>query len=376
MRLNSLPLASTPVDVVLWSRYEDAGLTDQIPRELVFEVHVEAEDAAAAVAIAGAVGSGLAAILSVAVNAYVPAPSPYLAFEASLGLTPRKFWQRHVTLTEGMPRLGRLLNQTTLFPMLEAIFASREHKRLGLAVGQYHVALSHWTISGMPLALAHLYMGLEALGPVFERSERARLGLDSEREHAEYRDVDVDRKNWKDVLLGWIRRDVICKGDKATYDAARNASNGFEHGSMSFPEFQATAKVHGRPLLDYLREGLLAQVDLTDDVRDELLARRPIEVSPLWLELRGELHGSVEDPDALGKPGEPFPFLDWNTTLGDARRLEDGRLQFTPTHNLTLQCAEGVSFTPSRHAMHVGLSDADLFDHEPPETGASLTNDG
>ena len=368
LQLNGFPVEPGPADVVLYSRYEDVGVSDPIPRELAYEVQVPAEDADAAIAIAGAVGSGLATMLSFAVNAYVPAPEPYVAFEGLPGLNRRRFWQRHVTFVDGIPRPGRLLKEATLFPMLQAMFGSGEWERLSRAVSQYHAALSHWTVSAKPLALAHLYMALEALAPVVERSERARLEIPSQREHADHRGVDVERSNWKEVLLGWVRRDVICKGDKATYDAARKASDGFEHGSMPLPEFRSAAELYGRPLIDYLREGLLGELRLADELHQELIDKRPLDVSPMWLEVRGELHGNVEDPDELGEGGARFPYVDWHTTLADVRRREDGRLRITPVNHLTLHCAEGVNLTPTQHALKVGLSDADLFDYEPPET--------
>ena len=180
--------------------------------------------------------------------------------------------------------------------------------------------MSQWTTAGRPLALAHLYMALEALAPVAERAERTRLGVADERAHAQHRGVDVTRSNWKEVLLGWVRRDVICRGDKAIYDAARKASDGFEHGSIGLPEYRAAAAQHGRALLDYVRGGALDLLDLPPSVRAELAAKRPLDVSPLWQEVRGELHGEVQDPNRLGEAGQPYPHVDWHTALDDVRR--------------------------------------------------------
>jgi len=107
-------------------------------------------------------------------------------------------------------------------------------------------------------------MALEALTAVAERRERERLGLQSEEEHAKHRGVDVTQSNWRNVLSGWIRRDVLCKGDKATYDAARRASDGFEHGFMPLPEYRATASEVTPAVLGYVRAGILDLLDLDE----------------------------------------------------------------------------------------------------------------
>lgn len=363
--LQDLPADEGPVEVALATRYEDAGLTDLVPHELVLEVHVHAPDADAAVAAGGAVAGGLVAMVSLAVNAHVPPPEPHLAYESAPGLSRRRFWQRDLPLQTGLPVPGRMLTDTVLFPLLQAIFASSETQRLARAVSQYHVALRYWTTAGRPLALAHLYMALEALGPAAERAERARLGLADERAHAVHRGVDVTRSNWKEVLLGWVRRDVLCRGDKATYDAARKASDGLEHGSMGLSEYRAAAEQHGRALLDYVRGAVLDLLDLPASVRVELAAKRPLDVSPLWQEVRGELHGAVQDPAALGLGHAPYPYGAWRTTLDDVWRLPDGRLRAKPRINLTAELADGVQLTVTGIGTGVGLSDADLFDFQP-----------
>jgi len=374
--LRQVPMESEPVDVALATRYEDAGLAALLPRELILEVHLRAEDADAALASAGAVANGVVPLLSFAVNAFVPPPEPYLAYETAPGLDRRRFWQREVQLQGGIPRPRRQVDETLLFPLLEAFFGSPEVDRLSRAVSQYHLALSQWTTRGRPLAMAHLYMALEALGPAVERSERARLGLADERAHAAYRDVNVERSNWKEVLLGWVRRDVLCQRDKATYDAARRASDGFEHGSMPLPEYRAAAEQHSRALLDYVRLGMLTLLDLPEDVRSQLVDKRPVDTSAIWQEIRGELHGAVQDPDQMGEGEAPYPYADWRTTLDDAHRTDAGKLRTTSRINLDMHFAPGVLLTTTYFGMAVGLNDPDLFEYEPPTEPAVVLRGG
>ena len=262
--LRQVPMEPEPVDVVLATRYEDAGLSALLPRELVLEVHLLAEDADAAIGAAGAAAGGVVALVSFAVNAFVAPPEPHLAYEAAPRLLRRRFWQREVDLQRGVPRPRRQVDETLLFPLLEAFFRAPETDWLGRAASQYHVALSHWTTSGRPLAMAHLYTALEALSPATERAERQRLGLADKRAHAAHRGVDLSLSNWEGVLLGWVRRDVLCQGDTVTYKAAREAHNGIKHGYMPLPDYRAAANEHTRALLDYVRLGLLSLLDLPE----------------------------------------------------------------------------------------------------------------
>lgn len=76
LQLNRLPHEDGPVDVALFTRFDDAGLTEPLPRELTLEAHVRARDAQHATAVAATVGVQLVPFLAFAVNAYVDLPVP------------------------------------------------------------------------------------------------------------------------------------------------------------------------------------------------------------------------------------------------------------------------------------------------------------
>jgi hypothetical protein len=369
IELLQLPAEAGPVDVALWTRFEEVGLEAGLPQETFFEVVLIADDANAAVAGAGAVAVGLTTMISFCVNAFVSPPEPALAYDVAPDLEKRRFWQRRVAHTYvDFLRPTRRIRFELLAPFLGAVFASPDGDRIGRAVSQYQIALRYWTTGGQALALAHLYMALEALGPVAQGRERDELGLKDDKDHAVHRGVDISRSNWHEVLLGWIRRDVLCDGDKETYDAARQASDGFEHGFMSLPDYRALASANAPTLLDHVRRAVLNLLDLDESVRAELADKRPVDTSPLWLEVRGELTGDVGDADQLAETGYkmPHPCAEWEVTLDEARRTEDdGRLRLTPRSNLTAHLAPKVQLTFTYHGIAVGLSDLEMFEVEP-----------
>jgi hypothetical protein len=193
-----------PVTVAVWTRFEDTRLTVPLPRETFLEVTIPAGSADDAIANAGAVTGSLITMFSFCVNAFVAPPDPVLAYECSPGAGKRSFWQRHMRSTFDDLQPRRALNTDLLFPFLNAAFSSSDSERIGPAVSHYQLALNYWTTRGQPMALAHLYMALEALGPVAERRERERQGLATQKEHAQSRSVDVSKSNWRDVLLAQV----------------------------------------------------------------------------------------------------------------------------------------------------------------------------
>ena len=365
-RSEAIPTEREPVVVTFQTRYADVGHPQSLPHELIITVDLLAEDAEVALREAGSIGSGISAMLSFAVNAFVATPAPHVAFESAVGLERRSFWQRQAQLREPTTLTpSRLLDKELLYAFMSSVFASSEASRLIRAISQYQVALSHWSTSGKPLALAHLYMALEALGPVALRRQLARTGLE-EKAYAESIGVNVARGNWKEVMLGWVRRDGLCEKDRTTYDAARKASDGFEHASMDLPTYRAAANEHAPALLGYVRRGILDLLRVPEEQRKALAEKGPIDISPLWHVVTGELFGDVADPDALARNGDPYLAADWTVSFEAVERLEDGRVRPSSRMNLELRHADGVEITWLGFEMWVGLNDPDKFDHEPP----------
>jgi hypothetical protein len=361
LQINELQTDAGPATVFLMTRFQEIGLPHRLPQELILEVRCPGSDIDDAVARAATLATSLTPVISFTVNAFVDLPFAHLAYEGSPGRTTRRFWEAEADLGVRFPNPTRLLRADRLFPLLGALFTSPEHKRLGRAVSMYHAALRNWTTASQPLALTELYPALEALSPAAERAERQRLGLRDERAHASHRGVDVSKSNWRDVLLGWVRRDVICQRDKDTYDAVRKLSDKLEHGALDMPLIrEAAPRVTGK-LFDYVRRGMLDLMDLDPAVREALASTRPLDITPIHSSITGVLTGDVSNPDRLGDD-EPYPRLDWQTAIEEYTPLPDGRATIKPRITWTARIAPGVFFTADRHRVAVGLNDPADFD--------------
>jgi hypothetical protein len=251
LQLNQLHTDAGPARLVLSTRYQEVGRPERLPQELIFEVHCQGTDLDDAVRRAAVLATSLTSLISFTVNAFVDQPLPTMAWEGSPGRSSRRFWQAKVELGAEFPTPARLLRDDLLFPVLSDVFTHVEFKRLARAISHYHAALRSWTVAAQPLALVHLYPALEALGPATERAERQRLGLPDEHAHAVHRGVDVTESNWREVLLGWVRRDVICQSDAATYRTAYKADGERHSVAPAVERLRAsTTWVAGRPRIE------------------------------------------------------------------------------------------------------------------------------
>jgi len=246
IELKDLPADSGPITVNLQTRYEQFKEDTPLPRELVFEVHCQARSLEEARAMSLPPVGGIAVVISFVTNAAVQAPRFHLAYDVTPGVSSREFVEALLPDEAGLLPVGRWIDASSLIDVVSAIIASPEHHRLARALSQYDAALRNWNVCSRVMATEHLYMAAEALTKSIERKRRADLQL-SEPEHAELLQVDTTKSNWKIVFHGFVRRQYIFGGDKTLYDAARNASDGFEHGKDDLGGLSETS--HGELLL-------------------------------------------------------------------------------------------------------------------------------
>jgi hypothetical protein len=370
LELNGYQTDAGLATVFLMTRFQDIGLPERLPQELVFEVRCPGRDIDDAVARAAALTTSLVPLISFTVNSFVDIPRAHLAYEASPGRHTRRFWQEDVLLGVEPFTPAQVLRRELFFSLLQDIYTHAERRRLARAVSQYHAALRHWSAAGQPLALMHLWPALEALGPAVERAERQRLGLEDEQAHARHHGLDLDEDDkWKLALLGRIRRDVICRGDELTYKTAYTARNGLFHASKDMSFIRGLAPQIAPKLFDYIRLGILDLLNLDDDVRGRLARTTLLDITPLHAVMKGVLSGDVADADKLGFGGDPYPRMESDIKIEAVTYQPDGRLTVTPTFTYTVQTASEVQFTPMETALATGINDPAKFETAAPAPG-------
>jgi hypothetical protein len=345
------------------TRWEDLGLEFPIPRELWMAVTVTAADIDAAVRSAAAVASTLAVIISFCANAAVEPPALRLAFNSTGGLYRREFAEAFLPEETGHPRPGRWIDVEGLLAFGQAAYSSSEAQRLFRALAQYQAALRYWNTGSRVLVLAHLYIACEVLTKAVQRFHQARLGFTDE-QHAQLLGVDVTQSNWKMMAGSFARREYIFEGDKSIYDAARSASDQFEHGMADLGNVRQAADAVTRELFDLVRSAMLSLVPALDPaICDTIMAKSPVDVSPLHKQITGYIvSDQPSDPGNLGMAGELFPALRWRSDIR-ACRLDGDNLTFDPVETITVQFADGLRFEGGGYAVYGGLNPAPGGDH-------------
>lgn len=319
-------------------------------------VRATAPNVDAAVRSATHAASAVALIISFCANAAVEPPALHMVFNSTAGLSRREFMEAFLPDESGHPRPGRWIDASSLFAFCQAAFASPEAPRLFRALAQYQAALRYWNAGARTLVLVHLHVACEVLTKAVLRVHQARPGL-TEQEHAHLLGVDTTRPNWRMMTGNFARREYIFEGDKVIYDAARNASDAFEHGMADLGNVRQAADSVTRELFDLVRSAVLLVAPSLDlAISDALMSKGPVDVSPLYKQVTGYIVSDrPSDPLNLGPAGELFPALRWSSRI-NACRLEDDRLIFEPVETFTVQFAPGLKFETRDFAIYGGLN--------------------
>jgi hypothetical protein len=117
-------------------------------------------------------------LIALATNAAVREPALHLAFENTPGVTERPFFQAFLPNETGIPFNGRHVPTKAVLALVKAIGGHQDQERILRATGQYHAALMNWELGQEIIALAHIYMGIEALTKTYLRKVCQERGMD------------------------------------------------------------------------------------------------------------------------------------------------------------------------------------------------------
>jgi hypothetical protein len=314
-RLTDLPTPHGPAVLIFRTDFVDEGLEEPVPRSLWLEIAGPAPTIDAAVNDLGRVAANFGPMIALAANAHVDDFKPYLAFDATPGLSEREFLQNFIRADTRIPQAMRLIPWDATWAFMEAVATSEHRQRLSRAIAQYSAALSHWRPGHETFAHAHLYMGMEAITDTAIKWETDRRGFATK---AELMD-DLRIKAGEDAhrkLETYVRREILFGGDADLVSQARAASDGFEHGFEDLDVVHRKASTALMRTGELLRNAILTFSGLTETyvtiLRDAPYTNAmPWAVSERYIRTTlvsdGPTDGSSE---ALARADKQYPMLE------------------------------------------------------------------
>lgn len=296
---------------------------------------------------------GVAAVLSVAVNAPVGHFTADIAFDNSPGKHDREYFRRSYPPDPQVPSQGRRLDSTLALALFTRWMQKpvKELERWHRAANAYHHALQEWEPGAEIPAMSHLWTVAEALTPIIRRQYMKDESLTQDqllaRWEIELKDLDPE-----------VRRRLIFQGNDACYRTAREARNALLHGYDPLWQVRE-GSVDVRDLTaSYVRRALIGSVELDDATREALLAPtydRPFHWSVDTF-LFGRMLGDVENP---ARSGDMYPRVDWWLERSELPADAEGDARVHFDVGVAPQLADGVTFVLDRVQLMVPRDDED-----------------
>jgi hypothetical protein len=329
------------IQFTMTTRLVKSGFPDRVPSGLWVDARGKAESIEDAVNEFSNIANFLCSFFATTANAWVGDLQAELAYNATPGLKRREYFQQSLPEGGGTLQPARQGNSEATLALLAAVNAHPDSEMLRRAVVHYGSALRHWKYGHEVLAVAHLWMGMEALTPVVRHQACRQLQLPEELWRSSWRFVVEANESLKD---NGIRRDILFQGDLQAYTDARKAMDGYEHGFMAFEAVRSQALAVRNATALYLRTAIVVLSGL-DKVNSELLFGpaflEPFDAIPISRYLRGTLIGET---DELAAEGQAYPILHWRTRLAALSRTSDGQYKVRYKEKYVAELGKGVSF--------------------------------
>ena len=340
-------VADEPFLVTLRTRYLPfGGEPEAIPRELWVEVSGPGNDLTDAIAKAVQAASTCVGLLCVAMNAATELLTVEIAFDGADEHEMHEFFQNFLVDESGLPRLARLVRAEPFVEFFNQLIVHERADRLLMATFQYEIALRYFLPGRESLALAHLYMAMEALTVIVREREIERYGgrqalLDA---------WGIEPKRCRDCsaqigvgdLDAQIRRRILLGGDDEVYRDAKKASDGLEHGFLSGAEINRYATRHLEQLARLVRHAILDLVSHTATWRDSLLDENldlAVPSTRASKYVRCELIGPTLK---LARPDEQYPHFVLESSIKSITTNENDELVVFPEDRITPVVGEDV----------------------------------
>jgi hypothetical protein len=322
-----LGIASDPIQLRIRTLFQPLAGSDDVPREIEFELRGRYDDLDDAIEDLTSHGRTVSALMQLVMNAAIEELQLEYAFDITDSLTEHEFFQNLILAETGAPRISRSLLEEPFQEVLRSIAVSQEATRLFRATAQYEAALSHWRPGHWSMALAHLYMAVEALTATAKRREIERHGSQEDllREWA----IDVKQ------LDPTVREKVIFQGDGDALALAKNSSDGLEHGFRDMERIHADALAVRLKAARYIREAILKFADVPAATQRALLVsslENPLSCSRYSKYLRSTLEGPAA---AMVNGPSGYATFRLESSLKSYRAASDGQVKVEMEEKVT-----------------------------------------
>jgi hypothetical protein len=345
----------TGIRLRIFTRWTSIG-SNQIPRELIVEARGGVKSMNDALAKFGALARPLATMVGFVANVRVGPLEDHIAFECRPTADSRQFLEVFLPDEHGPVSPGGIVRPHLLDAACRALIGfSGSYLRLDRALRQYELALREWRVGGEWLALSHLWIAAENLTTIVVRKTAAERGI-SRRQLAHSYEIitdDPSRPHWIDLLGARIRQHVIFEGDNETYQLAKEASNGLEHGYLTLDAVAKNALQCTDKTFNYVRRTIISLLQLRPEIAEELATIHLRDVQSLRKVARGRLIGDADDP---APEGELYPRLEWTSSV-DSTERDGATFNFRQSETMTIRTNPSVAFQLDSFELHGRLED-------------------
>jgi hypothetical protein len=274
MRLNASPDSTFPIHSITYlSEYGEEGRG-----ELICHVRGEVDDLDKAVDQLGNSGIKNLQLLALAGNAAILSPHLICGYEPR----PGGRFRVHSSLGHDPHASRRTVDPERAIKLIQAVHEHPEGARLYRAAENYGETLRRIFPSSYLQAANHAWIAVECLTQVIERRLKKKhgtsdlaavLGVEPRKsgEPADPRDV-----------RGALRKAEVFDGDKKAYKDLRDASDGIEHGFMSFGEARELVDSEFPRIAGHVRRSILREAGLSESEVTFLTTGEFEKPLPLW----------------------------------------------------------------------------------------------
>jgi hypothetical protein len=321
-----------PYHLRICTRYLDQGAGTPLPEDLWLEIVGESTSVPDAGTEFFNVADDLITILALLTNASVGAIKPEIIFESAPGLKRREFFQTFLPNRVVNTPTKRLIDAGRTLSVLAEIENHPDLERLMRAMAQYRLALHHCAPETELLALAHLFMAAEALKKAALRTHLRRAGL-VDTELGQQWGFDPERRQTLDSFLQEKARvELVFQGKEEIHRAAKQASDGFEHGFTRYDHLHEKASKAIDQTFRLIRSSILDVCGLTDEI-EAFWRQDPYDTPRNTGRLVRYVWATIEcDSDEICHSSQAYPTFIWRSKI-DKAEYDEQSDSYKLTHN-------------------------------------------